>query len=233
MYNSKKILAIIPARGGSKGILDKNIKELDGKPLINYTIEAAKRSKYIDKTIVSTDSENIKKIAVEALAEVPFIRPASLSDDNAKSIDVVIHTIEFLEENGENFDLVILLQPTSPLRDEKDIDQALENMILSKENSLVSICEVSENPILMRRTEENKLKPILHSDLTNLRRQNLPKFYIFNGAIYINTVDMLKKEKIFVNDNTMPFIMEKEKSIDIDDIIDFKLAELLMKEEIV
>ena len=231
MYKNKKIIAIIPARGGSKGIPNKNIVDLCGKPLIQYSIDAAQNSKYIDKVIVSTDSEKIAEVSRKCGANVPFLRPESISGDVARSSEVVIHGIDFLKENyGDEYDYVILLQPTSPLRTAKHIDKAIELCINSDSSSLVSVKEVNENPIIMRTIENNKLNEVLKFDGDNLRRQDLPKFYIFNGAIYITTVDFIKDNMVFVDDNTLPFIMEEQVSIDIDNMIDLKVVEYIINE---
>lgn len=231
MYNDKKILGIIPARGGSKGILDKNITQICGKPLIAYSIEEALKSKYIDKVIVSTDSEKIKQVSLKNGAEVPFIRPNELSNDTAKTIDVVIHSLDFFKNNKEEYDYVVLLQPTSPLRKCEDIDNAIEKIMHLGGESLVSVCEVDQNPILMRTIEDNKFHEIIKFEGDNLRRQELSTYYIFNGAIYINTVEMLYNEKCFFNNDTIPFIMEKNKSIDIDEPLDIIIVESIMKRE--
>ena len=228
MYKNKKFLAIIPARGGSKGIPNKNIMAISGKPLIAYTIDAGKKSKYIDELIVSTDSEVIKVIAQQYGAKVPFLRSEELSNDTSKSIDVVIHSIDFYRKNNVSFDYVILLQPTSPLRTFKHLDEAIEKLIESKSTSLVSVCEASENPVLMRSIENEKLKEVISFEGTNLRRQDLPTFYIFNGALYINSNDMLVNEKKFVDENTIPYVMNKESSIDIDTMLDARLVELII-----
>lgn len=231
MLNNKRILAIIPARGGSKGIPHKNIADLCGKPLIAYTIEEAKKSKYIDYVLISTDDEKIKEKAIEYGGNVPFIRPKNLSDDKSKSIDVVIHSIDYLKNQGNLFDYVILLQPTSPLRNANDIDEALEKVIFSEYESLVSVSEVDENPILMGTIEENKFKKILNISGNNVRRQEFPKVYIYNGAIYINSVEMLYREKVFVNDLTVPYVMPKERSMDIDEQMDLDIVEFFIKEK--
>nr|WP_242821825.1 acylneuraminate cytidylyltransferase family protein [Clostridium massiliodielmoense] len=227
---NKKILAIIPARGGSKGIPHKNIMKICDKPLISYSIEAAKKSKYIDYILVSTDDVDIKEVSLNYGAKVPFLRPNEISTDRAKSIDVVLHGINYLKEHNDNFEYVVLLQPTSPLRTSKDIDDAIKNIIESDKDSLISVCECSENPILMRTIEKEKLKPILEFNGDNLRRQELPTFYVFNGAIYINKVYMLQNKKEFIDENTIPFIMDSKKSIDIDNMIDAKIAEMILKE---
>ncbi|KOA21128.1 CMP-N,N'-diacetyllegionaminic acid synthase [Clostridium homopropionicum DSM 5847] len=231
MYNDKKILAIIPARGGSKGIPHKNIMKINNKPLIAYSIEAAKESKFIDFILVSTDDIEIKNVSLNYGAKVPFLRPEEISNDTAKSIDVVLHAVEFLKSQGEEFHYVVLLQPTSPLRSSQDIDNAIEIVMKKEAESLVSVCEASENPVLMRVIEDNKLKSFVEFKGDNLRRQDLPRFYIFNGAIYINSVEMLFKEKTFVDEATIPFVMDSKKSIDIDNMLDSKLAELILREK--
>lgn len=231
MYCNKKILAIIPARGGSKGIPHKNIMDLKGKPLIAYSIEAALQSKYIDYTLVSTDDIDIKKVSEKFGAEVPFLRPRSISDDNAKTIDVVKHALNFLSEANMEFDYIILLQPTSPLRNFNDIDEAIEILISKNKGSLVSVCEVEENPLIMRVIDNNKLKPIIKSESYSLRRQDFPEFYILNGAIYINKISMILKEKCFVNEDTIPYIMDRNKSIDIDNMLDARIVELILEED--
>ncbi|MBU3161214.1 acylneuraminate cytidylyltransferase family protein [Clostridium frigoris] len=232
MYKNKKFLAIIPARGGSKSIPNKNIMSICGKPLIAYTIDAGKKSKYIDEIIVSTDSDVIKVIAQQYGAKVPFLRPEELSNDTSKSIDVVMHVIDFYKKNDVSFDYVILLQPTSPLRTFEHLDNAIEKLIESNSTSLVSVCEADENPVLMRRIENEKLKEIISFEGTNLRRQDLPTFYKFNGALYIVSNDMLINQRKFVDENTVPYVMDKESSIDIDTMLDARLVELIIKESI-
>ncbi|MCX6112252.1 MAG: acylneuraminate cytidylyltransferase family protein, partial [Proteobacteria bacterium] len=156
MYNDKKILAVIPARGGSKGLPDKNIKKLYNKPLIVWSIEQAKESKYIDRVIVSTDSNEIAKIAVDHGAEVPFIRPSELAKDNTPTIDVLVHLINHLENNGSKYDILLLLEPTSPLRKRGDIDNAMKAFIDNYKNadSVISLGEVHlENPHAIKTIE--------------------------------------------------------------------------------
>ena len=230
MYKNKKFLAIIPARGGSKGIPNKNIMDICGKPLIAYTIEAGKKSKYIDEIVVSTDSHIIKEVAVQYGAKVPFLRPELLSDDSAKSIDLVLHAIDFYMSYNTYFDYVILLQPTSPLRTYAQIDEAIEKLMQSNGNSLVSVREADENPVLMRSIADGKLKEVISFQGPNLRRQDLPTFYIFNGALYINSIDMLVHKKSFIDEDTIPYVMSKESSVDIDTKLDAKLVEFIIKE---
>ena len=230
MYKNKRFLAIIPARGGSKGIPNKNIMDICGKPLVAYTIEAGKKSKYIDEIMVSTDSHIIKEVAEQYGAKVPFLRPELLSDDSAKSIDLVLHAIDFYISNNTNFDFVILLQPTSPLRTYAQIDEAIEKLMDNSGDSLVSVREADENPVLMRSIADGKLKEVISFQGPNLRRQDLPTFYIFNGALYINSIDMLVHKKSFIDEDTIPYVMSKESSVDIDTKLDAKLVEFIIKE---
>lgn len=223
MYEGKRILAFIPARGGSKGIPHKNITPLAGKPLIQYTIDAAKQSRYIDYVLVSTDDEEIAAVARRCGAEVPFLRPPELAADTAKTIDAVLHAIETLREAGETFDSLVLLQPTSPLRTAEDIDGAVETFYESNRQPVVSVSEVSDHPILIRTIEDGRLKPLLQTSST-VRRQDMPPFYRVNGSIYVNPIEEISQTTSF-NDNPIPFIVPKSHAIDIDEPIDLKIAE--------
>lgn len=222
MINNLRILAIVPARGGSKGIKDKNIKEIEGRPLIEYTIEAAKRCEYIDEIVVSTDSEKIAKVAKKAGAKVPFLRPDELASDTARTIDVVLFTIEQLKLIGQEYDIVVLLQPTSPLRDEDDICGAIEKYVSCNMKSLVSVSEVSESPILMRQiVDETHMEKLLNINST-IRRQDMAKYYMVNGSIYINKIEELNSDTSF-NDNVIPYVMDRSHSVDIDDYVDIEV----------
>lgn len=219
MISKKKVLAIIPARSGSKGIKDKNIISLNGKPLISYTIDAAKKSKYIDDIVLSTDSQRIANVAIKYGAEVPFIRPEELATDRSKTIDVVLHAINYLGNEGRFFDTLILLQPTSPLRTKEDIDCALEEYVKNDYKSLASINQVKEHPILIRSINDNGELSSLLNENSTVRRQDLSVYYRINGSIYINSIDEINELTSF-NDNIFPFIMDTSHSIDIDDQID-------------
>ena len=229
MIENKKILAIIPARGGSKGIPRKNVKAISGKPMIQYTIEAAKECLYIDKVVVSTEDEEIADISMRAGAIVPFSRPEELATDEAKTIDVVMHAVEFYERKAERFDIIVLLQPTSPLRNAEDITKALEYFMRNEQRSLVTVSEVSESPILMRNfNKENKLEKILEED-SDVRRQDMKKFYRINGAIYINKASELNANTSF-NDNEMGFVLTQEHGIDVDEPQDLVVAEYYLSQ---
>jgi len=226
MIDNKTILAIIPARGGSKGIPRKNIKLLAGKPLIAWTIEEAKKSKYIDRLILSSEDDEIIRVAKEWGCEVPFVRPKELAEDDTPGIEPVLHVINTLPEI---YDYVCLLQPTSPLRSSVDIDRAIEMCIKNNSNSCVSVTEVTEHPYLMYTTNEDKLSPLFPNMDIN-RRQDLPKIFKLNGAIYFAAVNQVLNEKRLVNDKTLGYVMAKEFSIDIDNNIDFELCNnVLMK----
>lgn len=232
MYKNQQILAIIPARGGSKGIPNKNIISLCGKPLIAYSILAAKASRYIDDIIVSTDSEQIADIAAEYGASVPFLRPAALASDTSKTIDCMVYTIDELEKQGQHYDCVVLLQPTQPIRKEDSIDQAIAMILDSTEDSLVSVTTVSEHPILMRTiTKEGTLKSLLPMSST-VRRQDFPDIYRVNGSIYINRINDSFNSSTSLNDNLLPFFMEEKYSIDIDSYEDLKKAETFLQQHI-
>ena len=228
MFGKQKILALIPARGGSKGINDKNIISSAGKPLIAYSIEAAKKSKYIDSIVVTTDSEKIAEVAKRYGARVPFLRPAELAADTSKTIDAVLHAIKTLKSMGENYDTLVLLQPTQPLRTTDDIGKAIELYYESGENGLVSISSVDDSPLLIRSIDEDGKLINLLSQNSTCRRQDMPNYYKVNGCIYINKIDEINENTSF-NDNKVPFIMDKEHSIDIDELSDLWMAECYLK----
>ena len=229
MINNKSILAIIPARKGSKRLVGKNMLDLKEKPLIAWTIEEALKSKYIDNIIISSDDENIINFSKQYKEiNVPFIRPKELSTDKANSLDLVLHALNFYRSNYKNFDYVMLLQPTSPLRKSKDIDYSIEE--LSKDvKSVVSVCETEHSPLWSNILPDNKsMKNFLSKEIQNLRSQDLPKYYRLNGAIYISEVEYLVKERGFLGDQTKAYIMPTERSIDIDTKIDLELCKILL-----
>lgn len=231
MYQNKRILAIIPARGGSKGIPGKNIIPLYGRPLLAYSIIAAQQSRYIDNIFVSTDSEDIRKVAEDYGISVPFLRPAALASDTARTIDCMLHVIQTLSGQGEHYDYVILLQPTQPIRKPEWIDEALEQLAACPQaDSLVSVCPVTEHPILMRTiTKEGTLQSLLSRSST-IRRQDFPDVYRVNGSIYINRINDNFNATTSLNDNIMPYIMDEQYSIDIDSYEDLEKAKKLVSD---
>lgn len=230
MYKNKKIIAVIPARGGSKRIPRKNIKLLAGKPLIVYAIETALKSSYLDRVIVSTEDKEIAGVAKKYGAEIPFMRPMELATDTATSLSVLQHAVRFLEKN-ENYkpDLIVLIQPTSPLILPEDIDKTIEQAVESNSNSCTTLCEIKERPEWMYLIGKNRTRIFLKQKIQKARIQDLPKIFRLNGAVYVIKRDILmRKNKILDNANLAAVIMPKERSIDIDEPIDFEITEFLM-----
>jgi len=231
MYRNKTILAIIPARGGSRRIPGKNIKLLSGKPLIAYSINAALKSKYIDRVIVSTDSKEIARVAQKYKAEVPFLRPKKLSGDKATTVSALRHAVRFLEEQ-ENYkaDIIVLLQPTTPLILPEDIDETVKKLVKTNSNSCVSLCEISERPEWMYKIKKNKANPFMRAKNSAKRIRSLPEIFRLNGGIYATKRDILmKKNRIIDNSNLSAMVMPRERSIDIDEPFDFLIAEAMIK----
>jgi len=222
VIQDKSIIAVIPARGGSKRLPGKNIRLLAGKPLIAWTIEEAQKSKYIDRLIVSTDAEEIAEVAKRYRCEVPFIRPAELASDEASSNDVIKHAIN---EVGDDYDIVMILQPTSPLRKAEDIDGALEFMQENGGEVLVSICE-ARKPInwYYSMDENGVLRPCVQKN--NIKTSCL---YLPNGALFIADIAFYEKINSFYTEKTLGYSMPEERSVDVDTYIDFLFAEMFVK----
>jgi len=229
---TKKTLAIITARGGSKRLPNKNILDLVRKPLIAWTSDVAKKSKHITKLIVSTDSEKIKQVAEKYNVEVPFIRPDYLASDTATSFDVIKHSIEFFANKNEYFDYIMLLQPTSPLRTDQHIDEAF-SMLTDETKAVVSVCESEHSPLWSNSLPENlSMKNFISEKNKNLRSQDLPIYYRLNGAIYISEINYFFENKGFFSENTKAYIMPQLNSTDIDTQLDFDFCEFLIKKRI-
>lgn len=231
MYKNKKILAIIPARGGSKGVPKKNIIEIGGKPLIAYSIHCGLDSKYIDKVFVSTDDKEIARVAKSFGGEVPFLRPEELAQDGSKTIDSLVYTVNKLKELGETYDYLVLLQPTVPLRKTIHVDEAIEKLLESNFHDLVSVSEVHDHPILMRKVKDNGELENLLPLPSSVRRQDFPKIYRVDGAIYIMKLDENFNINTSPNDGKLSYIMEKKYSTDIDTYLDIKIVEYYLEEE--
>lgn len=232
MLDQYYVTALIPARGGSKRLPRKNIKSLCGKPLIAWTIDVTKESKYIDSVVVSTDDLEIKEVAEKFGASVPFLRPESLSNDTASSFDVVKHAIEVLNINKLNH-LIVLLQPTSPLRTVKELDDALELFISKKASGVVSVSECEHSPLWTNTLPENlSMSGFIRSEVQGKRSQDLPKFYRLNGSIYIyKTEALLEQNQIFYDENVYGYETLQQISIDIDTGLDFLVAEVIMENQ--
>ncbi len=231
MYKERRILAVITARSGSKGIPNKNIKLMNGKTLIEYTIEAALGSKYLTKTIVSTDSEEYQKIALSFGAEVPFLRPSELSSDTAKSIDVIKHAINFFENKDEFFDYIMILQPTSPLRTSGDIDEAIKIIIEKDADSVMSMVKLEDFSIPKMKLidEDGLILPlVIDEGAYSSRRQDEPDVYKRNCAIYLTKTELIKSGNLF-GSKSYAYIMPVGRSVDINSLLDFEFAEFLLK----
>lgn len=228
MIGGKRVLAIVPARKGSKRLKDKNILPLMGKPLIAWTLDAAKESYYIDNIFVSTDSQIICDIALEKKVHCPFLRPKELAKDTATTNDVITHVVEYLENNGDFYDYIMLLQPTSPLRTTCDIDAAIEKIYQMDKDTLVSMSRCDHPPILTNVLPENEsLEGFLKKE-NNVRSQDLPTYYRINGALYIFKRSYVGKLSDIYNDKGIAFISTEGTDVDIDTLQDFKFAEYLI-----
>lgn len=223
-----KILAIIPARGGSKGVPRKNLRELAGKPLIAWTIEEAKKSRHIERVILSSEDDEIIEVAKQYGCEVPFKRPIELAQDDTPGIEPVLHAIE----QCPGYDYVVLLQPTSPLRTVEDIDGCIEKLLSIGGDFCVSVTEPEKSPYWMYTLENDKMVPLLAQDRLITRRQDLTKCYVLNGAVYVAQVKKLVERKSFLVDDTLAYIMKPEHSLDIDTLVDLKICEGLLKSNI-
>jgi len=229
MYENKTFLAIIPARGGSKRLPRKNILDLNGKPLIAWSILAGLKSQYIDKVIVTSDDDEILEIS-EKLGVTIIKRPNELASDTASTFDTVKHVLE----NVKDYDYVILLQPTSPLREEKHIDSAIDSLMQKQVDAIISVCEVDHSPLWSNTLPENgSLVNFLKKEVLNKRSQDIEKYYRISGAIYIcKRENLLREKSFFLKENIISFKMDRKSSIDIDEKIDFELAQIYLKERV-
>jgi CMP-N,N'-diacetyllegionaminic acid synthase len=231
-----KVLSVIPARGGSKGIPKKNIVKINDKPLIEFTIEAALAVKNLTDIVVSTDDEEIADIAIKLGAQVPFMRPKELSNDVAESAPVIQHAINFMENQvGFKYDAVLMLQPTSPFRKSSHIQKALDVFIASDYDSVVSVVNVDGyHPFRMKRLVDNKLINFIDQGFWDMRpRQNLPKVYIRNGSIYLCSRDVIINDGVLIGKNCYGMEMNEFDSINIDSKVDLIVAEAILREGLI
>ena len=227
------VAALVPARGGSKGIPRKNVVEVAGKPLIAWTIETALRSSVLDRVVVSTDDEEIARVSKEWGADVPLYRPAELSLDDSPSIAAVNHAIRWLEEN-QNYrpDALLLLQPTSPLRTAEDVRNAVHLLFERNASAVVSVYQPHTHPYWFKKiTKDGYLSSFLEGTVEPVRRQDLPPVYALNGSIFLARREILLHEETFCPDRTCAYIMPEERSLDIDSPADLRLANYLLSNE--
>ena len=227
MIDGRSVLAIVAARGGSKGLPGKNLRILGGKPLIAWSIEAARGSRYVDRVVVSSDDDAIMAAARARGAEAPFARPAALATDTAAVEDAIIHCLDALDRS---YDFLVLLQPTSPLRIAADIDGGIETCVRAGAPACISVTEASKSPYWMFTLDEaGRMTPILRRDHEPRRRQDLPVFHQLNGAVYVAEVSWFRVHRRFLAAETRAYVMPKERSVDVDDAVDFALARVLLE----
>ncbi len=229
MYGEDRVLALIPARAGSKGLPRKNVLEVAGLPLIAWSILAAQSSRFVDRIIVSTDGSEIADVAQDFGADVPFIRPDALATDEASTQDVVLHCMDELEKEGEPCDLLVLLQPTSPLRTAGDLDSALELLARKGADAVVSVCRAEHSPLFTNTLPaDGDMSDFLRPEVMKAPRQALPDYYRLNGAIYVARWERLRAGGWFFGPGSFAYVMPPERSVDIDGPFDLQVAECLL-----
>lgn len=229
--SDNNILGVIPARGGSKGIPGKNIYPLNGKPLINYSIETALQAKMLTKCIVSTDSEEIAKVARDAGAEVPFTRPASLASDSSLSVDVMKHALITMDKlDGKLYTHLVMLQPTTPFRTAKDIDKSVELLLADDCDSVMTLVDVKHNhPARMYTINDGMLSNVMAEGVPMRPRQELPKVYIRSGDIYACKRELLFEKNVMIGSKCVPLVISSERAVNIDTMEDLLLTEYYLK----
>jgi len=230
MYQERTFFALIPARAGSKGLKNKNIQNILGEPLIAYTIEAARTSGIFDRIVVSTESDEIAAIARKYGAEVPFSRPLPLTTDVANIMDVLLHALNHFRDLGKEFDYLALLQPTSPLRTGQDIREAADLILAKGANAVVSLCEVDHPPHWCNTLPGDlSIDGFMNQRIQHQRRQDLPKYYRVNGAIYLARTEYFLMHRDWFKEGSYAYLMPRHRSIDIDTFYDLKVCECVMK----
>jgi CMP-N,N'-diacetyllegionaminic acid synthase len=226
MYNNKTFLAIIPARGGSKRLPKKNILDLNGKPLIAWSIEAGLKSKYIDKVLVTSDNDEVLNIS-DSFGAITLKRPSKLATDTSTTYGAIEHAIE----NHQGYDYIVILQPTSPLRTSYHIDEAIKKLEDKNSDALIGVCETEHSPLWCNTLDENNcMENFLSDTITKTRSQDLPKYYRINGAMYIcDTKQFLREKNLYLKKNIHAYIMNREDSIDIDTKLDFLIAQTIIE----
>lgn len=223
---------MVPARGGSKGLPAKNVRPVAGKPLLSWSVHAGLACPFIDKLAVSTDSAEIAEVARKAGAEVPFLRPAALASDTASSIDVLLHCIDFYQEQGETFDILVLLEPTSPLREVSDVNRALELLIsIDDAESVVSVCrsEGGHPAFLYTLNANHGLSPFSDQSGQHIRRQDLSPVFFPEGTMYATRIRSLRERRTFYHERTYAFEVPRWKALEVDEMCDLVCAEALLK----
>ncbi len=233
MIKGKRVLSLVPARRGSKGLALKNIRPLRGRPLLGWPIAAAHASRYIDRVIVSTDDEEFATIARAQGADTPFLRPAELASDTAPSIGFILHALDTLAQSGEVYDYLVLLEPTSPLTEGTDIDLALEALFEHRDHAdaIVGIARMTTgHPAFAVRIDvDARIQPAAASSFGELpRRQDIEPLYVLDGSLYISTAEALRRENGFCHDRTLGHVMPRYKHFEVDDLLDFVCIEAVL-----
>lgn len=232
MINGKKVLGLVTARGGSKGLPGKNIMKLGGVPLVCRAAMAGLESEYVDDTILSTDDILIAETAKECGCEVPFMRPAELASDTAKSMDVIRHALLALKDMGREYGIFVLLQPTTPFRTAKHVDDCLRMMAEMDADSVVSVTEAEHHPLWMNSLPDDMcMKDFIRPEALNRNRQELPKYYRINGGVYAVKCSIALDEGKLYSDRSYAYVMDQKSSVDIDTRLDFDFAETILKNE--
>lgn len=233
MIDNQTVYCLILARGGSKGIPHKCIADLNGKPLISYSIEPALKSKYIDRVVVSTDDDKIADVSKQYNAEVPFMRPPEFATDEASSVSVIIHALDYFKKVESKFpNILVVLQPTSPLRITDDIDKSIEIYAKSEANTLVSVTKPEISPYWFKKLDDNRyLTNFISPPEEYYRRQDSDNLYILNGAVYIYDSEKFLLNKINKDSPVVSYVMPIERSVDIDTPLDLEFVEFLLKRE--
>jgi len=234
MINSKRVIAIIPARGGSSRLLGKNIKKLHGKPLIAWTVEKAKKSKYLDEIMVTTDNQEISDVSKEYGASVPFLRPVELAGDDSPTYDAIEHALKYYQDCfQQEFDYIVLLEPTSPLREDDDIDNMLEKLDEHENefDSIVSVGQVFDHANIIKHLEGMRVEPFFSSSEKKSKNKNSAPAFFPYGVAYIVKTNALLKEKTVYTKKCMSHIIKRYQNYEIDDIYDFICVDNVMKYE--
>ncbi len=230
MIDGKRVLAIVPARKGSKGLPLKNIRPFAGKPLLAWPIAAARAAAHVDRVIISTDDRGFADIAVEHGADAPFLRPAELASDTAPSLGFILHALDTLEADGDVYDYVVLLEPTSPLTEGSDVDAALRQMVEAGADAIVGVSklEASHPAFAVRRTDDGSITPYASAAFANMpRRQDIEPLFVLDGTLYISSVEGLRREQSFCHGRTLGYESARHKAQEIDDLVDFICVEAI------
>ena len=233
MIDGRRVLALVPARRGSKGLPLKNIRPLHGKPLLAWPIAAARASRHVDRVVISTEDAEFAVLAQAAGADAPFLRPAELASDTAPSIAFILHALDALEAAGDKYDYLVLLEPTSPLTEAEDVDAALEALVAKREiaEAIVGVTAlVSTHPAFAVRLDAHGLvQPYVAARFGRLpRRQDTERLYSLDGSLYISSVETIRRERSFCHERTLPYVTPRWKSFEVDDLVDFICIEAIL-----